>query len=106
MPHILRHEQLHAYQLSRAVSLWIRNEARFPRGEASLRDQAKRAADSVALNLAEASYREGKDRLHHFRIAMGSAAECCAVLDLIEVPGSDETQKKLRRVVAMISKLP
>ena len=106
MSHILRHEQLHAYRVARDVARWVRKEARFPRGEASIRDQARRAADSVVLNLAEGSYREGKDRFHHFRIAMGSAAECCAVLDLVEVPGGTETQQQIRRVVAMISKLP
>ena len=106
MSRILRHEQLHAYRVARDVARWVRNEARFPRGEASLKDQARRAADSVVLNLAEACYREGKDRLHHFRIAQGSAAECCAVLDLVSVPGGEDTQHRIRRVVAMISKLP
>ena len=102
MSRYFRHERLLACQLARDVARWVRNEARFPRGEAGLRDQAKRAADSVVLNLAEGCCREGKDRDFHFRVAMGSAAECSAVFDLLEIEGADERQDELRRVAAMI----
>ena len=37
--------------------------------------QIRKAASSVALNISEGNQRAGKDRLHHFRIAAGSAAE-------------------------------
>jgi len=43
--------------------------------------QLETAASSVALNLAEGSRRIGKDRLHHYRIAAGSAEEVrCGLL--------------------------
>ena len=40
-----------------------------------LSDQIRRAASSVSLNLAEGRRRSGADRLHHWRIAAGSAEE-------------------------------
>ena len=105
MNRYFRHENLLAYQLARSVARWVRHDARFPRGEAALKDQAKRAADSVVLNLAEGCYREGKDRAFHFRVAMGSAAECSAVFDLLDLDGAEEKQRELRRTVAMIGGL-
>ena len=102
MNRYFRHEKLSAYQLARGVARWVRYEASFPRGAPPLKDQARRAADSVVLNLAEGCYREGKDRAFHFRVAMGSAAECAAVFDLLDVAGADGRQEELRRVVAMI----
>ena len=105
MDPFFRHERLTAYQLARSVSRWIRYEARFPRGEPALKDQAQRSADSVVLNLAEGSCRMGKDRLYHFRVAMGSAAECCAVFDLVDLDGIVDRQRELRRIASMISRL-
>ena len=102
MTRYLRHEKLIAYQLARRVARWLRYEARFPRREGALRDQAQRAADSMVLNLAEGCNREGKDRLYHFRVAMGSASECCAVFDLVDLAGAADRQRELRRIVALI----
>jgi four helix bundle protein len=45
-----------------------------------LADQIRRAASSVALNVAEGSKRAGKDQAHHYRIAAGSAAEVRAAV--------------------------
>ncbi|OGB88975.1 hypothetical protein A2625_04530 [candidate division WOR-1 bacterium RIFCSPHIGHO2_01_FULL_53_15] len=48
-----------------------------------LKDQIRRAASSVILNLAEGSGRWTKrDKINFYRIARASAFECCAVLDL------------------------
>ena len=43
--------------------------------DAPLATQITRAASSVPLNLAEGRRRAGRDRLHSFRIASGSADE-------------------------------
>jgi four helix bundle protein len=104
MDHSLNHEQLDVYQVALEVARWVRS-VRFPAGEASLRDQAKRAADSVVLNLAEGCHALGGNRNRHFRIARGSAAEACAVLDLVDLEGGPDRQQQLRRVVAMTCKL-
>ena len=45
-------------------------------------DQMRRAAQSVALNVAEANQRRGRDRSNRFRIALGSAAEVASGLDI------------------------
>ena len=48
---------------------------RLRRVNPSLADQAKRAAQSVGLNVGEGGQRTGRDRIYRFRIAAGSAAE-------------------------------
>jgi four helix bundle protein len=48
----------------------------------SLADQLRRAAQSVPLNVAEARRRTGRDRANRYRIALGSAAEVAACLDV------------------------
>ena len=57
------------------------------RHNATLAKQGTNAGDSVLLNLAEGNGREGGDRLHHFRIALGSLREVGAVLDIAAVHG-------------------
>ena len=48
-----------------------------------LRNQLMRASSSIALNLAEGNGRkQTNDRKHFFQIALGSARECKAILDL------------------------
>ena len=43
--------------------------------DVSVAQQIVRSASSIAANLGEAGGRQGKDRLHFFRIAAGSAYE-------------------------------
>jgi four helix bundle protein len=50
--------------------------------DSSLADQLRRAAQSVPLNVAEARRRTRRDRANRFRIALGSAAEVAACLDV------------------------
>ena len=49
-----------------------------------LAQQIRRAAASMALNLGEGRRREGRDRLHHYRIAAGSADEVVTALRVAE----------------------
>lgn len=44
--------------------------------------QLRRAGASVTLNISEANRRVGKDRPHLFRVALGSAAEVAACLEV------------------------
>lgn len=99
-----RHERLDVYQLALAVARQV-GAARFPRGEADLRDQAVRASRSVVLNIAEGCSRGGAAGRNHFRIAAGSAAETCAALDLTTLPDMEPVQADLRRVGAMLAGL-
>jgi len=49
--------------------------ARIRQHDRELAVQVKRAASSVPANIAEGARRQGADRLHHYRIAAGSASE-------------------------------
>ena len=53
------------------------------RGPADLVDQARRAAISIPLNIAEGAGRRGRDRKYHFSIALGSTKEVMAALELM-----------------------
>ena len=81
------------------------------REDRAFADQLRRAASSVALNIAEGNQRSGKDRLHSFRIAAGSAAEVRAALEvaqawrLIEASRAVEPAAELDRVLAMLWRL-
>lgn len=52
-----------------------------------LAQQLRRAAASVPLNVSEGRRRSGRDRLHHFRVAAGSADEVVASLRVAEAWG-------------------
>lgn len=96
------HENLDVYKLTLEVLRWL-HAAEFPRGQASLRDQAIRACGSILLNIAEGRSRGGDAGRNHFRIARGSAAETCAALDAVVLTGGRENQEKLRRIGAMLT---
>jgi len=55
--------------------------------DASLAQQLRRAAASVPLNVSEGRRRVGRDRLHLWRIAAGSADEVRACLRVGEALG-------------------
>ena len=57
------------------------------RHDAALARQAANAMSSVPLNIAEANGRFGGDRLHHFRIALGSMREVGAAIDVAVIHG-------------------
>ncbi len=74
-------------------------------------DQVRRAATSLALNLAEGRKRIGRDRLNHWRIASGSAGEVLAGLRVADAWGDldpaccEKSFQLVDRVAAMLWKL-
>ena len=70
-----------------AISLVMR----VPAPLKSIADQVIRSASSVPANLAEGRGRSGRDRLHHWRIAYGSAREVDTHLRLLIGTGSLES---------------
>ncbi len=97
-----------AYRLALAfrshVVRWL------PLRRAELSDQLDRASLSVALNIAEGAGRSGpRDQARHYAIARGSAFECLAVLDLVELeaapPSSREARAVLLRLMAVLTAL-
>ncbi len=103
-PHHFDHETLECYRLLAGVARWYLG-ARFPRGASRLKAHGVDAAQSAALNTAEGRGRAGQARRNHYEIALASAAEACAALDLVDVPGGPDQQQKLRRAGAMLKRL-
>jgi len=78
-----------------AISLVIRVSSPLK----SLADQVIRSASSVPANLSEGHGRSGRDRLHHWRIAYGSAKEVDVHLRLLVGAGvidPSRTESSLR----------
>ena len=81
------------------------------RHDTELASEARRATQSIGLNLSEGRRRAGKDRLHHFRISLGSTEEVKASLDqaegwgYIERPKTETVRALLDRELAMLWRL-
>ena len=79
---------------------------------ANLRDQLERASTSVVLCIAEgAARRTAADKARLFAIARGSAAECVAILDLLDArclltaAQQRHGRRLLIRIVQMLTRL-
>ncbi len=70
--------------------------------------QGRRAASSIALNIAEGAGVRAGNRRSRYRTALGSALEVRAVLDIAEALGmvvvSAEIREMLRNVVGVLVK--
>jgi four helix bundle protein len=94
-----------AVDLINAIRPLITNIAMHDR---DLADQLKRASSSIPLNINEGVYRVGRDRLHSFRIAAGSAGEVEAVIKValawgyLDVASCEQSLNLLTRVSAML----
>jgi four helix bundle protein len=77
-----------AHDLSLEASILVLRLVRqAPPALRALADQTVRAVTSVPLNLAEGAGRSGRDRIHHWRIAYGSALEARTALELLVATG-------------------
>lgn len=101
-----------ALELSLDVITSLRQPvATIGRKDRKLADEIRRAASSVALNLAEGRRRSGRDRLHHWRIASGSADEVRTALRVAQAWGdvdartAGESLELLDRLLAMLWRL-
>jgi four helix bundle protein len=105
-------EKFHAHEVAMEMAAALRPvlEA-LARRDRDLEGQLRRAAASVVLNIAEGSGRWGKDRIHHYRIALGSALEAKAALGLARVWGfvdegmAGRPEALLARVQSMLWRL-
>ncbi len=103
-------QRFHAYDAALALVAALRPVLeQLKQRDRALVDQLRRAASSVVLNIAEGNRRTGKDRLHFFRIAAGSAAEVRAALDVARAWGmigaAPTAEAELDRVQAMLWRL-
>ena len=104
--------RLDCYQLALAlIRLLGPLRERLRRQDRDLATQLRRASASVPLNLAEAMRRTGADRAHLLTVALGSAAEMGAVVDVAEALGvalsteARAAQQGLDRLSAMLYRL-
>ena len=67
-------------------------------------EQLVRSAASVPANLAEGRGRTGRDRVHHFRIAYGSALEAASHLELLAAAGAVDGER-VRAVLALLDRV-
>ena len=77
----------------RAATNAISLVMRVPAPLKPIADQVIRSASSVSANIAEGRGRSGRDRLHHWRIAYGSAREVDSHLRLLVGTGSIESSR-------------
>jgi four helix bundle protein len=104
------HRNLEAYRCALRFSVEIDPlVGRLPADRKYLRDQVRRAAFSVLLNLAEgAGEWESREKTRFYRISRRSATECAAGLDfmrelkLAPTPAIDAVESLLERVVRLI----
>jgi len=110
---IFGHERLDVYQAALHYMAQVYTYCRRLNGQfRHARDQWLRAAQSIPLNIAEGNGKSGAaDRRHYFEIARGSALECAAIQDVLQVgyalPPEDNTRLKelLNRIVAMRTRM-
>lgn len=82
---------------------------RLPEGRGYMRDQLRRAANSIPLNIAEgAGEFAPAEKARFYRMARRSATECagqilvCRRLGLLDAPRAEAALDVLRRVIAML----
>jgi four helix bundle protein len=106
------HEQLDVYRAAIEYVGWSHRLCERLKAHRNAREQLLRASQSIPLNIAEGNGKatEG-ERRRYFEIARGSALECGAIQDVLEVCGAlpplenTEAKKLLDRIAAMLTKL-
>ena len=106
------HEKLDVYRAAIEYVGWAYRYCEKLKGHRNAKDQLLRASQSIALNIAEGNGKATNgDRRRYFEIARGSALECAAIQDVLQVceamSADDNNQQKalLDRIVAMLTKL-
>ena len=85
--------------------------AGFPRGEAELRAQMRRASRSVPFNIGEGVGKRGRARAAAYEVALGETKELIVALDCVEldelaaIEEVSAAQELADRVAAMLTKL-
>ena len=100
------------YRLSLEYVGWAYSFSENLKGHRNAKDQLTRASQAIPLNIAEGNGNATDgDRRRYFEIARGSALECAAAQDVLEVCGvlskaeNERTKNMLDRIVAMLTKL-
>ena len=106
------HEKLDVYSLAIEYAGWAYRFCEGLKGLGNARNQFLRASQAIPLNIAEGNGKATDgDRRRYFEIARGSALECAAAQDVLQVCGAldakknSEAKQMLDRIVAMLTKL-
>ena len=110
---MLDYERLDVYRCAiEHLAFVFRSVPKIPRGNSVLVDQWRRAAMSVALNIAEGVGKTSEaDRMNRYAIARGEAMECGAIIDVVGLLGAvaapelDAAKQLLVRIVEMLSRM-
>lgn len=68
----------------------------FPRGEADLKGQMRRAARSVPFNIGEGVGKRGRARIASYQIARGEAKELLVAFNCVEIDGLAPLEEVVR----------
>jgi four helix bundle protein len=107
------HDRLDVYRLSLEYVAWAISLCRELSGEHRYsKDQLMRASQSIPMNIAEGNGKgTRRDKTRFFEIARGSALECAAIQDVLEVADGLTSERSaagkalLVRIVSMLTKL-
>ncbi len=106
------HEKLDVYRAAIEYVGWSYRLCERLKGHRNAKDQLLRASQAIPLNIAEGNGKATDgDRRRYFEIARGSALECGAAQDVLEICGAlspienSEGKKLLDRIVAMLTRL-
>ncbi len=106
------HEQLDVYRAAIEYAAWAFRLCERLKANRNAKDQLLRASQAVPLNIAEGNGKvTSGERRRFFEAARGSALECGAVRDVLEVCGAlspaenADAKRLLDRIVAMLTKL-
>ncbi len=106
------HERLDVYRAAIEYVGWAYRLCEGIKGHRNAKEQLLRASQAIPLNIAEGNGKATDgDRRRYFEIARGSALECGAIQDVLEVCGALSLEENARakavldRIVAMLTKL-
>ncbi len=97
-----------ALELYRRVGRMV---AQFPRGEADLRSQMRRASRSVPFNIGVGVGKRGRARAAAYEVALGETKELIVALDCVEIDQLAAIEEVIAaqdladRIAAMLTKL-
>ncbi|MCK6557098.1 four helix bundle protein [Candidatus Binatia bacterium] len=106
------HERLDVYRAAIEYVGWVYRFCQGLKGHRNAKEQLLRASQAIALNIAAGNGKATDgDRRRYSEIARGSAMECGAIQDVLEVCGAlcaeenARTKAVLDRIVAMLTRL-
>jgi len=110
-----RRNELHQLDAYRCAQQPYREVRRiisgFPRGEADLRSQMRRASRSVPSNMGEGVGKRGRARVAAYQISLGEAKELIVALDCVEIDELASADKVIAaqdladRIAAMLTRM-